>query len=80
MPIGPESVRWVIFTVRFTSKSVHNTLISVLFVLIFVRTDFEVDRTVEITHRTDSGPMDIRNPPLPLAEEKWEHYSGFLNP
>jgi hypothetical protein len=40
-------------------------LISVLFALIFVRTDLEVDQMVETTYRTDSGPMGIGHPPLP---------------
>jgi hypothetical protein len=38
-----------------------------LFALISVRTDFEVDRTVETTHRTDSGPMGIGHPPEAFA-------------
>ena len=68
MPIGPKSVRWVSDTIRFTSRSVHVTLISVLFVLIYVRTDFKVDRTVSDTHRTLFWSDGHRTPSSPVGD------------
>ena len=65
MPIGPESVRWMVFTVRSTSRSVCTDIKIKGTDIKVMRTDLEVYRTVETTHRTNSGPMGIRHPPSP---------------